>query len=200
MNLALVGVGGQGIMLAGRIIARAAELEGVPVSASEVHGMSQRGGPVFAAVRYGEHDLPPMVPKGDANVLVAFEKLEALRYLDYLHPAGTALVNDQRVAPTIESLKRAAYPSDVEPVLRGRAAGVILVPGPEIAAKLKNPRLTNTVLLGALSTLLDLSKPAWLQAIEELVPGHTIEGNWEAFDKGLAWTRKHVSMSHGIGA
>ena len=191
-NIILVGVGGQGSVLAGQIIARAAVLAGVAVATSEVHGMAQRGGSVFSTVRYGKDVLSPTVPEGAADVLLAFEKLEALRYLNYLKADGLALVNDQRIVPSVESLKLAPYPDDktIEETLRRRAREVLIVPALEIAQQLGNPALTNTVMLGALSHFLDLPKDRWLQAITELVPPKTVELNLLAFDEGLKWAKR----------
>ena len=191
-NIILVGVGGQGSLLAGQIIARAATLANLSVATSEVHGMAQRGGSVFSTVRYGEDVLSPAVPEGAADVLLAFEKLEALRYLNYLKVDGLALVNDQRIVPSIESLKLAPYPDDttIEETLRRRAHEVLIVPGLEIAQRLGNPALTNTVMLGALSQFLALSKDMWHQAVTELVPPKTVELNLVAFEEGLSWAKR----------
>jgi len=195
-NIILVGVGGQGSLLAGQIIARAATLADLSVATSEVHGMAQRGGSVFSTVRYGEDVLSPAVPEGAADVLLAFEKLEALRYLNYLKVDGLALVNDQRIVPSIESLKLAPYPDDttIEETLRRRAHEVLIVPGLEIAQRLGNPALTNTVMLGALSQFLALSKDMWHRAVTELVPPKTVELNLVAFEEGLTWAKRHARL------
>lgn len=189
-NIVLAGVGGQGSLLAGQIIARTAMLAGLAVATAEVRGMAQRGGSVFSTVRYGSEVLSPAVPESEADILVAFEKLEALRYLSYLKIGGLALVNDQRITPSVESLKLAAYPEDVESLLRRRASTVLLVPGLEIATQLGNAALANTVLLGALSAFLALAKENWLQAIAELAPPRTIELNQLAFEEGLTWAQR----------
>lgn len=187
VDIALAGVGGQGSVLAGRIVARAAEIAGRDVATSEVHGMSQRGGSVFSTVRYGDNVLSPMIPKGEADVLLAFERLEALRYLDYLAEGGIVVVNDQRIAPTLESLKAASYPDNVAEILRHHTDRVWMVPGLDRAVRLGNPKLANTVTLGALATQLDLSVEAWRQALRELVPAKTVELNLAAFEAGIAW-------------
>ena len=187
VDVALAGVGGQGSILAGRIVARAAEIEGRDVATSEVHGMSQRGGSVFSTVRYGNGVLSPMIPKGDADVLLAFERLEALRYLEYLSEGGIIVVNDQRVTPPLESLKAASYPDNVAEILRHHTERVLMVPGLDRAVRLGNPKLANTVALGALATQLDLSCDAWRQALRELVPANTVELNLAAFEAGVAW-------------
>ncbi len=191
-NIIVVGVGGQGSVLAGQIIARAAVLAGLSVAASEVHGMAQRGGSVFSTVRYGKDVLSSAVPEGAADVLLAFEKLEALRYLNHLRVDGLALVNDQRIVPSVESLKLAPYPDDktIEGTLRRRTKSVMIVPALEIAQRLGNPALTNTVMLGALSQFLNLPQDAWRRAVTELVPPKTVELNLVAFDEGLSWAQR----------
>lgn len=196
-NIVLVGVGGQGSVLAGQIIARVATLAGLSVATSEVHGMAQRGGSVFSTVRYGKDVLSPAVPEGTADILLAFEKLEALRYLHYLKVDGVAFVNDQRILPSIESLKLAPYPDDktIEEALRRHTTHVALVPALEIAQELGAPALANTVMLGALSTVLDLPHAEWLQAITELVPPKTVELNRLAFEEGITWAKRHVLLT-----
>ncbi|MFN4218234.1 MAG: indolepyruvate oxidoreductase subunit beta [Candidatus Bipolaricaulia bacterium] len=196
-NIILVGVGGQGSVLAGQIIGRVATLANLSVATSEVHGMAQRGGSVFSTVRYGTDALSPTVPEGAADVLVAFEKLEALRYLNYLKVDGLALVNDQRILPSIESLKLAPYPDDetIEETLRRRTEHVFIVPALKIAQELGNPALANTVMLGVLSNFLDLPHAEWRQAITELVPPKTVELNLLAFDEGLTWAKRHTHIA-----
>ncbi len=194
LDIALAGVGGQGSMLAGRIVARAAENDGREVATSEVHGMSQRGGSVFSTVRYGNRVLSPMIPKAEAEVLLAFERLEALRYLAYLAEGGLVVVNDQRVAPPLESLKAARYPDNVAGILRHHTDRVLMVPGHDRALRLGNPKLANTVTLGALAPQLDLSVEAWRQALRELVPSKTVEQNLAAFEAGLAWAEAADSV------
>jgi indolepyruvate ferredoxin oxidoreductase beta subunit len=194
VNVVLAGVGGQGSVLAGQILARVAMRAGYSAAASEVHGMAQRGGSVISTVRFGPKVLSPAVPEGEADFLLAFEKLEALRYANVLKPGGVALVNDQRITPTIESLKLAPYPddADVKAALSERAGTVLLVPGLEIALELGDARLANTVLLGVLSTFLDVSEEAWRQAIADLVPPKTVELNQRAFTEGIRWAEEHA--------
>lgn len=194
INIVLAGVGGQGSVRAGQIVARAAVLHGLKVATSEVHGMAQRGGSVFSTVRLGEAVYSPVVPEGEAHFLVAFEKLEALRHLRYIRSGGTALVNDQRITPTIESLKHASYPVGVRDLVARRAGTTLLVPGLAVATELGNPRLTNTVLLGALSTFLELRSRHWRQALTELVPSPTLELNIQAFEEGAAHARQHRTV------
>jgi len=190
-NLMLVGVGGQGSVLAGQIIAQAAHLAGHVVGASEVHGMAQRGGSVCSSVRFGFRISSPTVPEGQVDILIGFEKLEALRYLPQLKAEGVVLVNDQQITPSIESLKLAPYPQDVEEILLSYTDNVWIVPGLEVANQLGNPKLANTVLLGVLSQLLDFSNAHWQQALAQGVPPKTLLLNQQAFSAGIVWAQRH---------
>jgi indolepyruvate ferredoxin oxidoreductase, beta subunit len=196
-NIVFAGVGGQGSVLAGQIVARAASLEGHRVVTSEVHGMAQRGGSVFTAVRYGPEVFSPVVAEGEADYLLAFERLEALRYLPYLRADGVALVNDQRIAPPVEGLRVAPYPNNVEELLRGWAQTAVLVPGLDVALRLGNPKLANTVLLGALSRFLDFEDECWHRALEERVPGRTLESNLAAFQAGADAAQEYALAAAG---
>jgi len=197
VNLLLAGVGGQGSVLANQIVARAADLAGHDVVTSEVHGMAQRGGSVVTTVRFGRDVHAPKVPMGEADFVVAFERLEALRFLPYLRPTGVLLVNDQRIVPMIESLRTADYPADVAGLAAPHAGAVVLVPGLAIATRLGNTRLTSTVLLGALSDYLDLDATAWRQAIADLVPPKTVQANLDAFDHGARWLAHEQGLTTG---
>lgn len=186
-NILLAGVGGQGSILATRVLARAAELAGQDVVTSEVHGMSQRGGTVVTTVRFGDEVLSSAIPDGEVDFLVAFEWLEAARQLPALRPGGAVLVNDQRIAPSIEVLRTADYPAD----LRERAgeAGVMIqiYPALCLAQELGNQKLSSTVMLGALSNFLFVPRDCWKEAIRRSVPVRTIEANEVAFDTGAEW-------------
>ncbi len=192
-SVVLAGVGGQGSVLAGTIIARAATLSGHHVATTEVHGMAQRGGSVFSTVRFGDAVFSPMVPEGEADFLLAFERLEALRYLGFLRPGGVVLVNDQRITPTIESLKVAPYPEGIAELLRRRTERAWLVPALAEAERLGNPRLANTVMLGVLSRLLPIAEDRWRAAISERVPPRTVDANLMAFARGRAWAEANLS-------
>ncbi len=184
-NIILAGVGGQGSIMAGQIIARTATLEHLQVVTSEVHGMAQRGGSVLSTVRFGNTVYSPVIPKGEADYLVGFEKLEALRTIAHLKKGGVVLVNDQRITPTIEALKQAPYPRNVMALLNVRADRSVLVAGLAIATDLGNPKLANTVLVGALATFLPFARETWQRALTELVPPQTMEQNLRAFHLGL---------------
>ncbi len=186
-NIVLAGVGGQGSVLATRVLATAAELAGHEVVTSEVHGMSQRGGTVVTTVRYGPEVLSSAVPEGEAHYLVAFERLEAARHLGWLRPEGAAIVNDQRIAPSIEALKHAAYPDDLAARADTRGITVLLYPALKLAQELGNEKLASTVLLGALSDSLYIDRDHWIEAIRRTVPPKTIAANEAAFDTGSEW-------------
>jgi len=188
-NIVLAGVGGQGSVLATQVLARALGNAGERVVTSEVHGMSQRGGTVVTAIRFGADAWSPVVPEGEADYLVAFEELEAARHLTYLRPCGIAITSDQRIQPNTEALKQSPYPGDLASLAEGRCRELLQVPALAIARELGNPKLAGTVVLGALSLYLEIPEEAWLDAIAETVPARTVEANLEAFRRGQAWRR-----------
>lgn len=188
-NIVLAGVGGQGSVLATQVLGRAAANAGLHVVTSEVHGMSQRGGTVLTSMRFGPEVWSPSIPAGEADFVVAFEQLEAARHIEYLRPNGVLIMNDQRIRPSTESLKRAAYPEDVGALAEGHCRECIEVPALAIAQELGNPKLASSVVLGVLSLYLDFPEQAWLDAIARSVPPVTIHRNVEAFQRGAAWRR-----------
>lgn len=198
VNVVLAGVGGQGSVLATRIVAGAARRAGYEVVTSEVHGMSQRGGTVTTTVRFGEPSgrvLSPSIGPGEGDVLVAFERLEAARHLPMLHSEGLAVVNDQRITPTIESLKTADYPQDLDSLAMPRHISLQLVPAHQLATELNEPKLASTVLLGALSNHLELPVEAWRGAIAEAAPAKFVEANLAAFEAGREWLVGNPELS-----
>ena len=186
-NIVLAGVGGQGSVLATRVLATAAERAGHDVVTSEVHGMSQRGGTVLTTVRFGEEVLSSAIPAGAADFLVAFEELEAARHFDLVRDGGVALVNGQRIKPSIESLKLAGYPEDLDQRAAARSVAVHRYPALDLAKQLGNEKLSSTVMLGALSDFLFIQRAHWIEAIRGTVPPKTIEANEVAFDTGAEW-------------
>jgi indolepyruvate ferredoxin oxidoreductase, beta subunit len=194
-NLVFAGVGGQGSVLSTHLTGRAAQLAGFGVVTSEVHGMAQRGGIVTTTVRFGEGVFAPAVPEGEAHFLVAFERLEGLRHLDWLRPDGFAIVSDQRITPGAEGLKRAPYPENIPELIAAYGVSSVLVPALDIAREIGNPKLSGTVVLGVLSTFLPLPDPAWEAAIRETVPPRTIELNLDAFRRGTIWSTEQALAS-----
>jgi len=186
INFLLVGVGGQGILTASDIAAEVGLEAGYDAKKSEVHGFSQRGGVVESHVRWGESVGAPTAEKGTVDYLIATEMLEAVRWIEWLRPGGAVLINRQRIPPMSVTVGDAVYPAaeDVLAAVRARTADVTEVEGLNTAERLGNPRLANTVLLGALSTRLDVEPETWLSVVERRVPPKYAELNREAFWEG----------------
>lgn len=186
IDFLLVGVGGQGVLLASGILAEVGLRAGYDAKKSEVHGMAQRGGSVVSHVRWAEKVLSPLIGLGEVDYLLALEKLEALRYVEMLRPGGTVIVNDHSIPPVSVSSGSDEYPDDqrVWRVLSEVADDVQLVPGVELAEELGNARVSNVVMLGALSKFLDIALDIWLELIGERVPEKYVELNRQAFLKG----------------
>lgn len=188
-SLLLAGVGGQGILLASDIICKVMMVKGYDVKKSEVHGMAQRGGCVTSHVRYGQKVYSPLARKGDVDIIVSFEKLEALRYLDYLKPGGLVLVNDEEINPPSVNLGEADYPLGIYESIRTQIGqeNVKVVSGPELAAKSGNRRAVNTVMLGAISRFIpEIDSEDWKKILAEMLPEKIVEANLKAFDLGRA--------------
>jgi indolepyruvate ferredoxin oxidoreductase beta subunit len=185
-NILIVGVGGQGVILASEILSDVAMKSGYDVKKSEVHGMAQRGGVVSSHVRYGARVNSPLIPQGEVDVLLSFELAEAVRWLGFLSPKSRVISNTQRVIPPIVSTGLARYPEDAGDSLRRACRNPVLLDAQAVADELGNPRLVNTVLLGATSKLLDLPLRTWRRVVAERVPAAFKELNLEAFEKGRA--------------
>lgn len=183
-NILLVGVGGQGILLASEILAETFMLAGFDVKKSEIHGMSQRGGSVVSHVRYGREVFSPTVPEGEGDILFGFELLETCRALPMLHPGGKVVANDFRIAPPSVLLGQAGYPDDLAGRMRERFPDFLLVDGLHLAQQAGDVRAANTVLLGAVSKRLPIAEEIWLQALENMVPAKALAVNRTAFALG----------------
>lgn len=182
-NIMIVGVGGQGTLLTSRILGGITLDAGYDVKLSEVHGMAQRGGSVVTFVRYGEEVAEPIVEEGQADVIIAFEKLEALRYVHYLKEDGVLILNEQRMDPITVVTGAAQYPEHIiEDLEKGHT--VYRMNAMEEAKKLGNAKVFNIIVLGMAARHMDFSKEAWLEAIEKTVPPKTVEINRKAFLKG----------------
>ena len=182
-NIMIVGVGGQGTLLTSRILGGITRDAGYDVKLSEVHGMAQRGGSVVTFVRYGEAVAEPIVEAGCADVLIAFEKLEALRYAHFLKEDGVLILNEQRMEPITVLTGAAAYPEHIVEDLE-KEYTVFKMDAMEEAKKLGNAKVFNIIVLGMAARHMDFSKEAWLSAIEKTVPPKTVEINRTAFLKG----------------
>lgn len=182
-SVIIAGVGGQGILLASNLLSEAAMEAGYDVKKSEIHGMSQRGGDVTSTVRFGDKVYSPIVGLAGADVILAFEKLEALRNLPYLKKEGTIIVNDYRIDPLPVASGYMEYPENTIEYLQERVKTIVL-DAKELALKAGNIRTMNVVLLGVLSKSLDIPEEIWLKVIEKRVPPKAIEANKIAFRLG----------------
>ena len=187
-NVSLVGVGGQGILLTSDILALAAMHAGFDVKKSEIHGMSQRGGSVISQVRFGAKVHSPIIPDGQSDVLVSFERTEALRYAHLAKPGAKILVNDmERIPITVSSgLQPAA--KDVEKRLAAYP-GLVLIDANPLALQAGNIRAANLVLVGALSTFVPFDEEHWQAAMRERIPAKLLDVNLRAFAAGRAAVR-----------
>jgi indolepyruvate ferredoxin oxidoreductase beta subunit len=185
-NFLFVGVGGQGILTASDITAEVGLAAGLDAKKSEIHGFSQRGGVVESHVRWGKQIGSPMGEKGAINYLVSFEILEAARFIEWLKPGGVVVSNTQKLIPMSVSSGGHEYPGEqeIERSLRSRTDQIVLVEALEIAQRLGNSRLVNTVVLGALSTHLEIEPDCWLEVIVRRVPPRYAELNRKAFWEG----------------
>lgn len=183
INIMIVGVGGQGTLLTSRILGGIATEAGYDVKISEVHGMAQRGGSVVTYVRYGESVAEPIVEEGYADVLIAFEKLEALRYAHFLKKDGVIICNDQKIEPMTVSTGQAKYPEHIIETLKGKY-NVKVVDAMDEAKKLGNVRVFNTVILGVAASQMEFKKETWMEVIRNTVPPKTVEVNLKAFEIG----------------
>jgi indolepyruvate ferredoxin oxidoreductase beta subunit len=183
-NILLVGVGGQGILLASEILAEAFMLAGFDVKKSEIHGMSQRGGSVVSHVRFGSEVFSPVVPEGEGDILFGFELMETYRYLPLLRPGARVVANDYRIPPPSILLGQASYPRDLPQRIGALFPDFLLVDGQGMALRAGDVRAANTVLLGAVSRRLEIAEEVWLQAVENMVPRKALEINRKAFLMG----------------
>ncbi|MGL4344537.1 MAG: indolepyruvate oxidoreductase subunit beta [Cellulosilyticaceae bacterium] len=183
-NILIVGVGGQGTLLTGRIIGNYAMSKGQDVKMSEVHGMAQRGGSVVMQVKYGEKVYSPLVEVGEADVIFAFEKLEAMRYMHYLKEDGVMITNTQRIDPMPVVMGMANYPEGIEQTLKAECQEACLVDALEIAKEIGNVKVVNMIMIGAYAAYVGDTLADWEQIVEITVPKHTVEMNKEALRRG----------------
>ena len=192
-SMLIVGVGGQGTLLAGRVIGNLAARRGLDVKVSEVHGMSQRGGSVVTYVRYAGRVASPLVEPGEADVIIAFELLEAARWIDYLKPGGKAAVNSQQIDPMPVITGEAAYPGGLVETVRAKCPDAVIVDALSAAVECGSSRAVNFVLLGAASAYMGFSRDEWLSCIRDVTPrraanpARTLEINLAAFDRGVGF-------------
>ena len=184
-SILLVGVGGQGTILASKILSQGLLQFGYDVKMSEIHGMSQRGGSVTTHVRFGKYVDSPIISKGTADILVAFEKVEASRYLDYLKPSGKLIVNNYEIYSLPVITGACSYPTDITDRLKEIVPDTKVFNAFEIAENLGNSKAQNIVLLGALVAGIGLENLDWSSVLEKNIPAKLLELNKRAFEKGL---------------
>jgi indolepyruvate ferredoxin oxidoreductase beta subunit len=183
-DVIMVGTGGQGIILAAQIAAEVAVRMGFDVKTSEVHGMAQRGGSVSSMVRWSEKVYSPLIPRGHADILLAFEGLEALRNLGFLKPDGRIILNRYRLDPLPVLRGDAIYPEDFEETIRGFAPDSVVLDAASLAREAGNVRVVSAVMVGALSALLDFPMDVWEEVVRSLVPAKAVEANLKGFMAG----------------
>ena len=182
-NIMIVGVGGQGTLLASRILGNLIIGEGYDVKVSEVHGMSQRGGSVVTYVKYGERVYSPIIDKGEADIILAFEKLEAYRYLPYLKKDGTIIVNNQEIDPMPVIIGAVKYPENIIEEISD-SVKLIEVDAITKARELGNVKVVNVILIGLLAKSTDIPYEKWINTIKTTVPAKFLDVNIKAFDTG----------------
>ena len=183
-NIMIVGVGGQGTLLTSRLLGAALLNEGYDVKVSEVHGMSQRGGSVVTYVKYGEKIASPLIEVGEADIILAFEQLEAARWLKYMKPDGKLIVNTRKIDPMTVITGTAEYPEGVIEKLEAAGADIIAADALALAVEAGSPKAVNVVLVGIMAAGLELDKEVWINAIKETVPAKFLELNLKAFELG----------------
>ena len=183
-NILMVGVGGQGIILASDILTLAAMYSGYDAKKSEIHGMSQRGGSVFSHIRFGRKVHSPTIPEGEAHILFSLEEMETLRWLSYANPESLIVTLRTQIKPAMVE----EYPDGIEAELRKRSGKVKFLEPGELRQEIESVKFFNVALLGMLSEHIDLPEDSWRRAIEKRVPRGSFEGNWKAFQAG----KKHA--------
>ena len=183
-DILIVGVGGQGTLLASRILGNLAKAQGYDVKLSEVHGMAQRGGSVVTHVRFDDKVYAPVIDETGADVILAFEKLEALRWTGYLKDGGKMFVNSQEIPPMPVITGAAQYPQGIEEKISGFAPGTVFVDGLELAKQAGSVKAVNTVMIGVLAKHMDLDKQLFIDALKATVKEKFIDMNIEAFELG----------------
>lgn len=183
-SIMIVGVGGQGTLLASRILGNAVIGSGYDVKVSEVHGMSQRGGSVVTYVRYGEKVNSPIIDKGGADIILAFEELEALRALPYLKKDGKIIVNTQNIDPMPVITGAAKYPKNILDTLKKAGADVTAVDALRLAVDAGNMKAVNVVLIGVMAKNTSIPESVWLETIKSTVPEKFLDANLRAFELG----------------
>ena len=183
-NILIVGVGGQGTLLASKVMGKVFLDSGYDVKVSEVHGMSQRGGSVVTYVRFGDKVYSTLIDKGEADILLSFEALEAARWLPYLKKDGVVITNTQRLNPMSVVMGKATYPDDILEKIKAAGVNPVEADALALAEEAGSAKSVNVVLLGIAAKHIGLDKQLWLDAVKSTVPPKTVDMNVAAFEKG----------------
>jgi indolepyruvate ferredoxin oxidoreductase beta subunit len=183
-NILVAGVGGQGVIIASDIMCEVFMEAGYDVKKSEVHGMAMRGGIVTSHFRFGKKVYSPLIKQGEADILLAFEQLEGLRWFNYIRPDGKMIMNDHKINPPAVNLGEIEYPNAIPDIIRPKIKNYYLVKGTEIALELGDVRAANVVLLGAISKCFEVNEDLWLKTILDYLPPKVHELNRKAFSAG----------------
>lgn len=183
-SIMIVGVGGQGTLLASRLLGNVLLAKGYDVKISEVHGMSQRGGSVVTYVKYGERVASPIIEKGEADIILCFEQLEAARWLPYLKPDGKMIINTQCIDPMPVIMGSAKYPENIIETLRAAGAEVLAVDALALAMQAGTPKAVNVALIGVMAKQTDIPKEDYMDTVKATVPEKFLELNLKAFELG----------------
>lgn len=185
-NIIIAGVGGQGTLLASKMMGSAFIEKGYDVKVSEVHGMSQRGGSVVTYVRYGDKVYSPLIDRGEADMIIAFEQLEAARWLSYLKPCGVLIASTQKIDPMPVIMGKTDYPENILEEIKEKGVKVIAVDALKLAEQAGSAKSTNVVLLGVAAHFLGFDREMWEQVVRSSVPPKTVNINEKAFELGYA--------------
>ena len=188
-SVLIVGVGGQGTLLTSRILGDVALSSGLDVKVSEVHGMSQRGGSVVTYVKMGEKIYSPIIEKNEADIILCFEKLEALRWIDYAKKDATIIINNQRIDPMPVIIGKAKCPENIIEKIKANYKKVVDVPALDMAKKSGNIKTVNVVMIGVMAQCTEIDKDVWIKAIEKTVKPQFVEVNIKAFNLGYDFAR-----------
>jgi indolepyruvate ferredoxin oxidoreductase beta subunit len=186
LNIMIVGVGGQGSLLASRVLGNVALKKSYEVKVSEVHGMSQRGGSVVTYVKIGPKVYSPMIEKRETDIILAFEQLEALRWVNYLKDDGMIIINEQKINPMPVIMGKAEYPQNIIEKIKSKYKNVKSLDALSIAKQCGNIKAVNIVLIGVMARSTDIEKEVWIESIREVVPQKFLDINIRAFEAGYA--------------
>lgn len=183
-SIMIVGVGGQGTLLASRILGQALLNQGFDIKVSEVHGMSQRGGSVVTYVKYGEKVYSPVVRDCEADLIIAFEQLESARWINHLKKDGKVIINTQEIDPMPVVIGTVKYPQDLINSIKQKNISTTALDALSLAIEAGSPKAVNVVLIGVMANIMDFDKSVWIDAIKETVPQKFLDMNLKAFDLG----------------